>query len=214
VSILNAERLRRDVIVIGASAGGVEALMTLLEGLPTDMPGAIAVVLHRSPVHDSRLCTVLGRRAALPVREPGGGEAVQPGTIWIAPRDRHLVVERSRLRVTHGAREHHTRPAIDPLFVSAAREAGPRVVGVVLSGTGDDGVRGLLAVTAAGGLSLVQDPEEARHPAMPRNALARDDVSAALSLAELAPTLTALAAGYSVAVDAPKTADRENPRVY
>ncbi|HEY2995605.1 MAG TPA: chemotaxis protein CheB [Methylomirabilota bacterium] len=208
MSLLNAERLRRDVIVIGASAGGVEALMALFQELPADMPGAIAVVLHRNPVHETRLPAVLGRRAPLPVFEPRGGEALKPGSIWVAPRDRHLIVEQNRLHVTHGPREHHTRPAIDPLFVSAARDAGSRVVGVVLSGTGDDGVRGLLAIRAAGGLSLVQDPDEARYSGMPRSALCRDDVSAALPLADLASTLAGLAAGHSMEVDTPKTAER------
>jgi two-component system, chemotaxis family, protein-glutamate methylesterase/glutaminase len=201
--MLNAERLRRDVIVIGASAGGVEALLALFAEIPGDIPAAIAVVLHRSPVHETRLAGVLGRRAALPVREPSGGEALEPGVIWLAPRDQHLLVEDGRLLLSRGPRQHHTRPAIDPLFISAARAAASRVVGVVLSGTGDDGVRGLIAIKAAGGLSLVQDPEEARHAGMPRSALACDRVNAALVLSDLAPTLRALAAGDVVDVEAP-----------
>lgn len=208
MSAINRERLHRDLIVIGASAGGVEALMALFAKMPADIPAAIAVVLHRSRVQETRLAAVLGRRAALPVVEPRGGETLQPGVVWLAPRDHHLVLEGGRLQLTHGPREHHTRPAIDPLFVSAARQAGSRVVGVVLSGTGDDGVRGLLAIMAAGGLCLVQDPEEARHAGMPRNALARDHVSAALSLDDLASALPALAAGDPVEAAMPREVGR------
>ncbi|TMQ25547.1 MAG: chemotaxis protein CheB [Candidatus Rokuibacteriota bacterium] len=201
--MLNPERIRRDVIVVGASAGGVEALIRLFSELPADIAAAVAVVLHRSPVHETRLALVLGRRASLPVYEPGDGDPLKPGAIWLGPRDQHLLVEDGRLRLSRGPREHHTRPAIDPLFVSAARGYGSRVVGVVLSGTGDDGVRGLIAIKAAGGLSLVQDPTEALHSGMPRNALAGDRVNATLSLEDLASTLGALALGEAVAVDAP-----------
>lgn len=204
--MLNIDRVRRDVIVIGASAGGVEALMRLFSELPVDLAAAIGVVLHRSPVHETRLAMVLGRRAALPVYEAGDGDPLKPRAIWLAPRDQHLLVEDGRLRLSRGPREHHTRPAIDPLFVSAAQSYGSRVVGVVLSGTGDDGVRGLIAIKAHGGLSLVQDPAEALHAGMPRNALAGDQVNAILSLDDLASTLGALALGEAVDVDAPSLA--------
>ena len=137
-----------------------------------------------------------------------GGEAFEPGVIWVAPRDQHLLLEDGRLRLNRGPREHHTRPAIDPLFVSAAQTYASRAIGVVLSGTGDDGVRGLIAIKAAGGLSLVQDPDEARHSAMPLNALAGDRVNAALSLADLASTLPALAAGEAVGLGPTAAAPR------
>jgi len=204
--MLNIDRVRRDVIVIGASAGGVEALMRLFSELPVDLAAAIGVVLHRSPVHETRLAMVLGRRAALPVYEAGDGDLLKPAAIWLAPRDQHLLVEDGRLRLSRGPREHHTRPAIDPLFVSAAQSYGSRVVGVVLSGTGDDGVRGLIAIKAHGGLSLVQGPAEALHAGMPRNALAGDQVNAILSLDDLASTLGALTLGEAVDVDAPSLA--------
>jgi two-component system chemotaxis response regulator CheB len=120
------------------------------------------------------------------------------GTIYLAPRDRHLLFEAGHLRLDGGPREHHTRPAVDPLFVSAAQAFGPRVVGVVLTGTGDDGVHGLIAIKAAGGLSLVQDPQEARHPTMPLNAITRDRVNAALPVGDLARVIAALVEGKAV----------------
>ncbi len=200
--MLNAARIPRDVVVIGASAGGIEALVALFARLPSDLQATLAVVLHRSRTFEGRLAEVLGRRARLPVQDAHEGERLSPGAIYIAPRDRHLLVEAGRLRLSGGPREHHTRPAVDPLFVSAARAYGPRVVGVVLSGTGVDGVRGLIAVKASGGLSLVQDPREARHATMPVNAITRDGVDAALSVEELAEVLPALANGDAVEVQA------------
>jgi two-component system chemotaxis response regulator CheB len=159
--VINAARSRRDVIVIGASAGGVAALSALFAKLPRDLPAAIGVVIHRSPLVESHLPRVLGRWSALPVLEPGEGEVFAPGRIYAAPRDHHMVLDDSRLRLSRGPKEHRTRPAVDPLFRSAARAFGPRVVGVVLSGSGSDGVGGMIAIKGAGGLTLVQDPREA-----------------------------------------------------
>lgn len=209
--MLNAERIPRDVVVIGASAGGVEALMALFARLPAELEAVVAVVLHRSRVHESRLAEVLGRGTALPVRDARQGERPAPGTIYLAPRDRHLLVEDGRLCLSGRPREHHTRPAIDPLFVSAAQAFGSRVVGVVLTGTGTDGVHGLIAITAAGGLSLVQDPQEARYPTMPRNAIARDHVSAALTLDDLAVALPALVEGKHVDIGRTQAGSRVTP---
>jgi two-component system chemotaxis response regulator CheB len=196
--MLNSERISRNVIVVGASAGGVETLIALFGRLPADLEAVVAVVLHRSRVHQSRLAEVLGRRAALAVRDARQGERPVPGTIYLAPSDRHLLFEADHLRVDGGPREHHTRPAVDPLFVSAAQAFGPRVVGVVLTGTGDDGVHGLIAIKAAGGLSLAQDPQEARYATMPLNAITRDRVDAALPVGDLALTLAALVEGKAV----------------
>jgi len=195
VPVINEPQIERDVVVLGASAGGVHALIELFEALPADLPAAVAVVLHRSPVHEGVLDRVLGRRSPLPVIEPELGDRFEPGHIYLAPRDLHLTVDGRRLWLTRGPKEHFTRPAIDTLFVSAAKAFGPRVVGVVLSGTGDDGARGLIAVTAAGGLSLVQNPREAQYPAMPRNAVAHDRVNAALTIREMAAALPQLARG-------------------
>ena len=209
--MLNAERIRRDVIVIGASAGGVESLMRLFARLPASLQAVVAVVLHRSRMHESRLAEVLGRGTALPLRDARQGEQPAPGTIYLAPRDRHLLVQDGRLALSGGPREHHTRPAVDPLFVSAARAFGPRVVGIVLTGTGADGVHGLIAIKTAGGLSLVQDPQEARYATMPLNAIRQDRVNAVLELDDLATAVAALADGKAVEVAPTRAGSRVAP---
>jgi len=201
--VINPERLRRDVLVVGASAGGVTALRELFAKLPVDMEAAIAVVLHRSPVVEGALPSVLGSRSSLPVQEAVDGMLLRRGWIHLAPRDQHLRIEGKTLRLSRGPKEQHTRPAIDPLFRSAAASDGARVVGVLLSGTGDDGVSGLISITAAGGISLVQDPLEATFPQMPRSALISDRVQAALPIADLADLLTQLARGESAAMTVP-----------
>ena len=192
---INAERRPRDVVTIGASAGGVEALMQLLAKLPADLPAFIGIVLHRSPYHETRLPWVLGRHASLRVAEPHDGEMLQPANVYVAPRDRHMVFVGGYARLNHGPKEHRTRPAADPLFRSAAGAYGPRVTGVLLSGFGSDGVPGLIHIKAAGGVSLVQDPREAMHPVMPTRAIVEDDVDAVLPLDGLAEAITALAYG-------------------
>src|SRR5438552_431517 len=145
---------------------------------------------------------LLRRRTALAVAEPVDGELLQPRRIYLAPRDMHMVVEDGRVRVNRGPKEHHTRPAVDPLFSSAAAAHGPRVVGVLLSGAGDDGLRGLIAIKAAGGISIVQDPAEALHPPMPRNAIVYHRADSVLPVARIGATLTALANGGPVEVEA------------
>jgi two-component system, chemotaxis family, protein-glutamate methylesterase/glutaminase len=196
---INHERIKRDIIVIGASAGGVQALQQLFAGFPAQMPAAVGVVLHRG-VQPSRLAEVLGRQSVLPVKEPNRTQPIQQGNIYLAPPDHHLLFEPSRVIVQRGPREHSTRPAVDPLFRSAAQAYGPRVVGLVLTGCGEDGVSGLIAITAARGLTLTEDPDEAYMPYMPLNAIRYDDVSGVVSLDQAAATLVALAHGEDVAV--------------
>jgi two-component system chemotaxis response regulator CheB len=195
---VNSERLARTMIVIGASAGGVEALRTLFSKLPIDLPAAVVTVLHRSPTRVSALEAVLGQRALIRVTEAVDGETIEWGRVYVAPADAHVVIEPGRLRLHHGPKIHFTRPAVDPLFTSAAAAYGSRVVGVLLSGGGDDGVSGLIAIKAAGGLSLVQHPAEAIVSSMPLNAIAFDHVDAILPLALIAATLVTLATGEEV----------------
>jgi two-component system, chemotaxis family, protein-glutamate methylesterase/glutaminase len=187
------DALRRDIVTIGASAGGVEALIGLFEKLPAGLPAVIAVVIHRHPQRVSQLVDVLSRHSVLPVLEPRDGEAIREGHIYLAPRDYHLLLDRTRVTLDAGPKQHRTRPAVDPLFQSAARVFGPRVVGVLLSGGGADGVDGLIAIKAAGGVSLAQHPAEAKNPSMPWHAINEDDVDAVLPLAGLADAIVMLA---------------------
>jgi two-component system chemotaxis response regulator CheB len=162
---------RRDLIGIGASAGGIEAFGRLLPTLPRDLPAAVALVLHLGPQSSSSLPALLARCGPLPAEYAQDGVELRPGRIYVAPVDLHMVVEGDRLRLFRGPRQNHVRPAIDPLFRSAARERGCRFVGVILSGMLDDGSAGLVAVRRAGGVAVVQDPADALFREMPQNAL-------------------------------------------
>jgi two-component system chemotaxis response regulator CheB len=193
--VTNLTERPRDIVVVGASAGGVQAVRTLLEGMTPCFAGAMFVTIHRSPHFESTLPAVLRGRTEHIVEEPRDGDKVVPGRVYVAPRDLHLMLEDSRVRAVRGPREHFTRPAVDPLFRSAAVTYGPRVVGVVLTGGGADGLDGLIAIKAAGGLSLVQDPSEAEAPSMPRSAISQDDVDAVLDLNTIAGTLGVLTDG-------------------
>jgi two-component system chemotaxis response regulator CheB len=180
-------------VTIGASAGGVEALMRLFEKLPADLPAAVAVVIHRHATYASQMVGVLNRHSTIPVLEPVDRQSIAHGHIYLAPQNHHLLMEPTRLRVDTGPKRNHTRPAVDPLFESAAQAFGPRVVGVLLSGGGSDGVAGLIAISKAGGVSVAQDPAEARNPSMPTRAICEDDVDAVLPLSQMADALMLLA---------------------
>jgi two-component system chemotaxis response regulator CheB len=160
-----------DLIVIGASAGGVQALRALAAGLPPTLPAAVCVVLHVG-ANRSALPEILSDAGPLPAAHARAGDRLAPGRILVAPPDHHLLVQDDRVTLSRGPREHHTRPAVDPLFRSAALSAGPRVVGVLLTGGGDDGSAGLQAIQACGGLVVVQDPADAEDPGIPTSALA------------------------------------------
>lgn len=199
-SIINPEKIQRDIIVIGASAGGVLALMELFAAFPPRMSAAVGVVLHRS-TEKGQLAYVLGRRSALSVIEPDRKTALRPGHIYLAPPDHHLLFETNGAMIQRGPKEHSTRPAIDPLFRSAAASYGKRVVGVLLTGAGEDGVSGLIAVSKASGVTLAQDPEEAYMPSMPLNALRSDDVNGVFQIKEMASVVAALVRGEQVIPD-------------
>ncbi|WP_447983022.1 chemotaxis protein CheB [Nitrospira sp. Nam74] len=196
--MINADRIPRDIIVIGASAGGVEALIGIFAGLPAALPAVVAAVIHRSPIYNLHLGPVLGRRATMTVREPEDGEAITAGTIYLAPRDHHMVFTDKHIELNRGPKEHFTRPAIDPLFISAARHYGERVVGLLLSGGGDDGVAGLISIKHGQGVSIVQDPHEAKMPAMPMNALRYDHVDLVVPLSKIPAMLVNLVQGHPV----------------
>jgi two-component system, chemotaxis family, protein-glutamate methylesterase/glutaminase len=186
-----------DLIVIGASAGGVEALIALVAGLPADLPAAVCVAMHLRPYGESQLAGILARAGALPAVAAEHGARLRPGTIHVAVPDLHLLVERDGnggvIRLTHGPRENRNRPAVDPLFRSAALAYGPRVIGVVLSGALDDGTAGLWTVRDRGGLAVVQDPTDAAVQSMPRSALTEVGVDHVATARELGPLLGRLA---------------------
>ena len=161
----------REIVVIGASAGGIEALSALLALLPADFPAAILVVVHISADSPGVLPSILARAGVLPVETAKDGVAILPGRVYVAPPDRHLLLEPGSIRVTRGPKENRFRPAIDPLFRSAAQAYGEQVIGVVLSGSLDDGTAGLWAIKDRGGLAIVQEPSEAAYPSMPLSAL-------------------------------------------
>jgi two-component system chemotaxis response regulator CheB len=169
----------------------------------------VFVVQHLSPTSPGYLPRILARAGPLPVAHAEDGDAVQPGRITVAPPDRHLTLAGSRVQVRHGSKEHGLRPAIDPLFRSAARAFGPRVVGVILSGLREDGTDGLIAVKLAGGLAIVQEPAEAAFPDMPRSVLRYLEVDHRLPVAEIAPLLARLAQGPTTSEEAHMPSDPE-----
>jgi two-component system chemotaxis response regulator CheB len=183
----------RDIIVIGASAGGVEAVAALVEGLPRDLAAAVFVVVHFPPHTTSVLPRILTRRGGMAAVHPEDGDAIELGCVYVAPPDRHLLVERDHVRLVRGPRENAARPAVDPLFRSAARAYGPRVIGVVLTGNLDDGTAGLLAIKSAGGVAVVQDPDDALYAGMPTSAVRHVEVDHVVRLSELAALLNRLA---------------------
>lgn len=162
---------KRDLIVIGGSAGALEAVQVLTRTLPKDFDAAMLVVLHTSNHAGSLLPQIVSRAGKIPAIHPVDDTPIEKGRIYIAPPDYHMIVDAGRIRVLQGPKENLHRPAIDPLFRSAAAFYGPRVIGVVLSGVLDDGTSGLMVIRSAGGEAVVQDPREALFAAMPRHAL-------------------------------------------
>jgi two-component system chemotaxis response regulator CheB len=165
----HGRRLPRNVIVVGGSAGSLDAMLTIAAGLPRAFAGSVFVVSHIGP-HRSHLPELLSRSGPLPAKHPEDGEPISPGLIYVAPPDRHMLVRPDVIRLSRGPRQHFTRPAVNPLFRSAAQTFGPRVIGIVLSGAGSDGAAGLGQVKRAGGIAVVQDPATALYPEMPRSA--------------------------------------------
>lgn len=160
----------RNVVVIGGSAGAFAVLREIVRELPADLPASTFVVVHLGP-NQSILPTILSDSGRLPATFAQDGERVQQGRIYVAPSDRHLLVEKGAIAVRRGPRENAARPAIDPLFRSAAVAHGSRVVGVILSGALSDGAAGLVAIKRCGGVAVVQDPADADHPSMPQAAM-------------------------------------------
>lgn len=177
------------IVVIGASSGGIEALRTLVGGLPPQFAAPICVVLHTSPESPGLLAKILGDAGTLPSVTASSGMPLQNGHIYVAPPDHHLLVEPSGVCLGRGPKENRFRPAIDPMFRSAAQVYGPGAVGVVLTGNLDDGSAGLRTIKQLGGIAIVQDPHDALFPAMPTNALRHVAADYVVPLAALAATL-------------------------
>ncbi|QFZ19130.1 chemotaxis protein CheB [Saccharothrix syringae] len=202
-----------DLIVVGASAGGVEALRDLVAGLPPDLPAAVAVVLHLPAGGTSALPQIIRRAGPLPAVSARSGMPLTRGRVHVAPPDHHLLVVEDRFVLSHGPAENGHRPAIDVLFRSAAIAGGPRVVGVILSGVLDDGVAGLVAIRTRGGTAVVQDPDDALYAGMPENALRHVETTHVRPAAELGPLLAGLVrdpVGVTAAPPVPARLAQEN----
>jgi len=183
---------KKDIVVVGASAGGMAALEQLVAGLPRGLPASLFVVWHLAPGVKSVLPTLLARAGPLPACNPKDGDPIEPGRIYVGPNDHHMLLENGYIRVARGPKENRFRPAIDPLFRSAAYVYGPRAIGVVLSGALDDGTAGLWAIKLRGGTAVVQDPAEAVQRSMPLSALDNVEVDYKLPVAQIGPLLDRL----------------------
>lgn len=184
----------KHIVVIGTSAGGIETLRALVEAIPQDFAAPICIVMHLAPQSPGVLSEILNRVSQVPVQAGGNGERLRSGHIYVAPPDCHLIVEPGRIRVTKGPKENRFRPAIDPLFRSAAQVYGPGAIGVILTGNLDDGTAGLWAIKRLGGTAIVQDPDDALFSSMPTSAIRNVSVDFVVPVAELAPLLVRLTA--------------------
>ena len=182
------------IVVIGVSAGGIEALRELVAGLPADFSAPIAIVLHTSPQAPGILHDILSRSGPLRAISPQAATPLRAGAIYVAPPDFHLLVAPGRVHIAKGPRENRFRPAIDPLFRSAAQVYGPNAIGVILTGNLDDGSAGLWAIKQLGGIAIVQDPDDAMFPEMPQSALNYVEADYVVPLRDIAPLLARLAA--------------------
>lgn len=180
----------RNIIVIGTSAGGLEALDNLLGQLPADLPASIFIVQHMAPGGGGQaLLNRLSKYEHFQAKLAEDGEQFRPARVYLAPPDYHLLLRKDVLLITKGARENRSRPGIDPLFRSAAVAHGPRVIGVLLTGMLDDGTAGLIAIHRCGGITVVQDPDDAMYPGMPSSALANVAVDHCVRLAQMGALL-------------------------
>jgi two-component system chemotaxis response regulator CheB len=200
---------KRDIIVIGSSAGGVNALQEIVASLPQDLNASIFIVQHVTPGAISLLPRILTYKGNLNAAHPADGEIIRQGMIYVAPPDHHMIIERDRILVKKGPKENRFRPSIDALFRSAAYSYGPRVIGVVLTGMLDDGTSGMWSVKRLGGIGIIQTPEDAAFPSMPNSVLEYVKVDHVLPLSEIAHKLAELvnspavgAAAVDAAVDA------------
>jgi two-component system, chemotaxis family, protein-glutamate methylesterase/glutaminase len=195
--------MRRDIVVVGASAGGVEAVSYLIENL-NGLNAALFIVVHTGPGGPGLLAELLNRFGTLPAFNAENGLRIQSGRVYVAPPDHHLMLERDHMRLIRGPLENRHRPSVDALFRSAANAYRERVIGVVLTGYLDDGSAGLLAIKRNGGLAVVQDPNDALVPSMPQAAIDSVNVDHILPLAEIPALLTSSVNHMEIAMSADK----------
>lgn len=193
---------KRNIVVVGASGGGVTALVSFVKSLPPQLEASIFIVLHVPPFSQSRLPEILSSAGHFKAVHPNDGDSIKPGLIYVANNDRHLLVEEGRVLVKKGPKENRFRPSVDALFRSAAYTYGSRVIGIILSGMLDDGTSGLWTIKQLGGVGIIQEPSEAMFPQMPENVLEYIEVDHRLPVADMGALLKELCA-----VDAPGTKD-------
>ena len=203
---------RRDIVVIGGSAGAIESVSEIVRGLPADLPAAIFVVVHFPGSVTSALPRILTRAGAIPATHPDNEAPIHPGRIYVAPPDCHLFIEEGNIRLSRGPKENGHRPAIDPLFRSAAHHYGARVIGILLSGNLSDGTAGLVSIKQSNGIAIVQDPESALYSGMPRSAIERVPVDHVVPVKAMAGLLEQLTAEHApsrkdVAMEASRNED-------
>ena len=200
---------KKDIVVVGASAGGIEALSEIVAGLPPKFPASVFVVVHVPVDATSALPRILSRRGELPAKHAKDGEAFRRGQIYVAPPNCHMMLESTQIRVVRGPREHGVRPAVDPLFRSAGMSLRSRVVAVVLSGNLDDGTSGLEIIKANGGMCLAQNPDEALYNGMIQSAIDSGCVDEVVPVASIAARLVELAKKAAAAEEEPMAEEEE-----
>jgi len=184
-----------DVVALGASAGGLNALSQVLKGLPRTFPSSIVVVQHVSPGHKSWIANLLGRSTQLTVKQAEHGEIMLPATVYIAPPDEHLLVGPGKVQLAHSQLVHFSRPSIDLLFESVAGTYGSRSIGVILSGSGKDGSAGIRTIKESGGITIAQTPDKAEFRHMPEAAIETGCIDFVVPLEKIGDKLTELCAG-------------------
>ena len=182
----------RDIIVVGASAGGVTALKDFVKNLPKDFKGSVFVVLHIPAYSESELPAILSYTGPLEAKHPKDGEKIEKGKIYVAPNDHHMILEKNRVMIKKGPKENRFRPAIDALFRSAAYVYGARVIGIILSGVLNDGVSGIWTIKRLGGIAIIQEPADAEQPQMPLNVMEYVQPDYIVAASDMAPIVCGL----------------------
>lgn len=181
-----------DIVAIGSSAGGIKAIAIILSALPVDFPAPILIVQHLDPSHKSLIVEIMQRHSRLRVTEAIDGETMNPSTVYIAPPNKHMLVNDGKIQLTSTAFFHFSRPSIDLLFESVAATFGERAIGIILTGSGHDGTMGIKAIKENGGTTIAQDEARSEYRDMPQSAISTGMVDFVLAIQEIAPAIIAL----------------------